>query len=232
LRTEGRHFEKHFTASDTVRDVIIGMSDGLTVPFALAAGISGAAVASGIVVTAGLAEIAAGAISMGFGGYLAARGEAEHYVTERLREQQETRDHLAEEEQEIIDIFSSYNITAEESRPVVEALKRNPEIMVDFMMKFELGLEEPDPKRAISSAATIAGSYVVGGFVPLAPYIFLSNGFLALKVSVVVTIFALFMFGYMKGRFLGSKPWFSAFQTMLIGGVAASVAYFLAKVIS
>jgi vacuolar iron transporter family protein len=232
LITNGRHYEKHFTASDTVRDIIIGMSDGLTVPFALAAGISGAVAATGIVVTAGLAEIAAGAISMGFGGYLAARGEAEHYATERLREQQETRDSLAEEEQEIVDIFSSYDITPEESRPVVEALKRNPEVMVDFMMKFELGLEEPDPKRAISSAATIAGSYVLGGFVPLAPYIFISNGLQALKVSVAVTVFALFLFGYMKGRFLGNQPWFSAFQTVLIGGIAGSVAYFLAKMVS
>ncbi|MDR3561927.1 MAG: VIT1/CCC1 transporter family protein [Negativicutes bacterium] len=232
MKTAGRHYEKHFTASDTVRDIIIGMSDGLTVPFALAAGISGAVAATGIVVTAGLAEIAAGAISMGFGGYLAARGEAEHYATERLREQQETRDHLEEEEQEIIDIFSSYDISPEESRPAVNALKRNPEIMVDFMMKFELGLEEPDPKRAISSAATIAGSYVVGGFVPLAPYILLPDGLLALKVSVAVTIMTLFLFGYMKGRFLGNKPWFSAFQTMLIGGIAAGVAYFLAKIVS
>jgi len=232
LRTEGRHFERHFNASETVRDIIIGMSDGLTVPFALAAGISGAVAASGIVVTAGLAEIAAGAISMGFGGYLAARSEAEHYTTERLREQQETRDHLAEEEQEIIDIFSSYNITPEESAPVVEALKRNPEIMVDFMMKFELGLEEPDPKRAFRSAATIAGSYVAGGFVPLAPYMLLSNGVLALEVSIAVTICALFLFGYMKGRFLGNKPWYSAFQTTLIGGIAGGVAYFLAKIVS
>jgi len=226
------HFEQHFNAPETVRDIIIGMSDGLTVPFALAAGISGAVAATGLVVTAGLAEIAAGAISMGFGGYLAARGEAEHYATERLREQQETRDHLAEEEQEIVDIFSSYNISPEESQPVVAALKKDPEVMVDFMMKFELGLEKPDPKRAVQSAATIATSYVAGGFIPLAPYILLANGHLALLYSVFVTIFALFVFGFMKGRYLGSRPWYSALQTMLIGGVAASVAYLLAKLIS
>lgn len=226
------HQEKHFAASDTIRDIIIGMSDGLTVPFALAAGISGAVSASGLVVTAGLAEIAAGAISMGFGGYLAARGEAEHYMTERMREQQEMRDRLEEEEQEIIDIFRSYQISPEESRLVVEALKRNPETMVDFMMKFELGLQEPDPKRVLNSAVTIAGAYVIGGLIPLAPYILLSNGHIALQVSVVVTILALFLFGYLKGYFLGNKAWYSAFQTTFIGGIAASVAYFLAKLIS
>jgi len=226
------HKEHHFTSSDTVKDIVIGMSDGLTVPFALAAGLSGVVDGTTLVVTAGIAEIAAGSIAMGLGGYLAARSEAEHYTNERYREQQETKYRLADEEQEIIDIFSSYKISPEESRPVVEALKRNPEIMVDFMMKFELGLEEPDPKRAVTSAGTIAASYILGGVIPLLPYMILSNGHSALVWSVAVTISALFIFGYLKGSFLGTKPWYSALQTTFIGGVAAGVAYFMAKVLS
>lgn len=229
---ESQHKESHFTSSDLIKDIVIGMSDGLTVPFALAAGISGAIDSNTIVVTAGLAEIAAGSIAMGLGGYLAARSEEEHYNNERLREQQETKYRLADEEQEIIDIFSSYEISPEESRSVVEALKRSPEKMVDFMMKFELGLEEPDPRRAITSASTIAGSYILGGIFPLFPYMLLSNSHSALLLSVLVTILALFIFGYMKGHFLGTKPWYSAFQTTCIGGIAAGVAYSLAKMLS
>lgn len=208
------------------------MSDGLTVPFALAAGLSGVVEGTGIVVTAGIAEIAAGSIAMGLGGYLAARSESEHYTNERIREQQETQYRLADEEQEIIDIFSSYQISPADSRPVVEELKKNPEIMVDFMMKFELGLEKPDPKRAVSSAGTIAGSYILGGIIPLLPYMILTNGHSALLWSVTVTIIALFIFGYMKGYFLGTKPWYSALQTAFIGSIAAGVAYFMAKLLS
>jgi len=227
-----RHKEHHFTSSDVVKDIVIGMSDGLTVPFALAAGLSGVVDATGIVVTAGIAEIAAGSIAMGLGGYLAARSENEHYTNERFREQQEMKHRLADEEQEIIDIFSSYEISPADSRPIVEALKKNPEIMVDFMMKFELGLEEPDPKRAVTSAGTIAGSYILGGIIPLLPYMILASGHSALLWSVTVTIIALFIFGYMKGYFLGTKPWYSALQTTFIGGMAAGVAYFIAKILS
>lgn len=227
-----QHKEHHFTSSDTVKDIVIGMSDGLTVPFALAAGLSGVVDGTGIVVTAGIAEIAAGSIAMGLGGYLAARSEVEHYTNERIREQQETKYRLADEEQEIIDIFSSYEISPADSRPVVEALKKNPEIMVDFMMKFELGLEKPDPKRAVTSAGTIAGSYILGGVIPLLPYMILTNGHSALLWSVTVTVIALFIFGYMKGYFLGTKPWYSALQTACIGSLAAGVAYFMAKLLS
>jgi len=227
-----QHKENHFTSSDTVKDIVIGMSDGLTVPFALAAGLSGVLDTTSIVVTAGIAEIAAGSIAMGLGGYLAGRSEVEHYSSERLREQNETKYRLADEEQEIIEIFASYEISPAECRPVVDALKKNPEIMVDFMMKFELGLEEPDPKRALSSAATIAVSYIVGGMIPLLPYMVLANGQVALLWSVAVTLLALFVFGYIKGSFLGTKPWYSAIQTICIGGLAAGVAYFLAKTLS
>jgi VIT1/CCC1 family predicted Fe2+/Mn2+ transporter len=151
------HIERHFTASATVRDIVIGMSDGLTVPFALAAGLSGAVSSTSIVVTAGLAEIVAGSIAMGLGGYLAAKSDAEHYASERVREQAEVREKADFEAEEVTDVFRSYGLTAEESKPVVDALRTRPEAWVDFMIRFELGLEQPEPKRAVISAATIAG---------------------------------------------------------------------------
>src|SRR3984893_3760826 len=166
------HTERHFTAGDTVRDIVIGMSDGLTVPFALAAGLTGIATAtSGIIVTAGLAEIAAGSIAMGLGGYLAAKSDAEHYAKEREREKREVVEIPEEEKREVAQVFHSYGLTAAESAPVVEALAKHPKKWVDFMMRFELGLEKPDPKRALASALTIAASYMAGGLIPLAPYI-------------------------------------------------------------
>src|SRR5437773_9602571 len=164
------HTERHFTASDTVRDVVIGMSDGLTVPFALAAGLTGAVAASGIIVTAGLAEIVAGSIAMGLGGYLAARGDADHYASERLREEREVVEKPAAEREEVAQVFRAYGLSDEEIAPVLRAFAARPAAWVDFMMRFELGLEPPDPKRARVSALTIAGSYIVGGLVPLLPY--------------------------------------------------------------
>ncbi|HLK56534.1 MAG TPA: VIT1/CCC1 transporter family protein, partial [Chthonomonadaceae bacterium] len=157
------HIEKHFTGSETLRDIVIGMSDGLTVPFALAAGLTGAVAASGIIVTAGLAEVAAGSIAMGLGGYLAARSDAEHYTSERRREQNEIRTAPEVEAREIADIFASYGLTAEESAPVITDLEERPDAWVEFMMRFELGLERPEPKRALTSALTIAGAYIAGG---------------------------------------------------------------------
>ena len=210
------HIERHFTASDRVRDVVIGMSDGLTVPFALAAGLSGAVDSTGLIVVAGLAEIAAGGIAMGLGGYLAARSDAEHYTIERAREIAETGTKPA----------------AEESAPIVAALRKRPEAWVDFMMRFELGLEKPDPRRALSSALTIGGAYVAGGFIPLAPYMALASAPMALTVSVVVTVVALGLFGWIKGRFTGMVPLRSAFQTMLIGGAAAAAAFAIARAIT
>jgi VIT1/CCC1 family predicted Fe2+/Mn2+ transporter len=226
------HKESHFTGSEIVRDVVIGMSDGLTVPFALAAGLTGAVVASGIIVTAGLAEIAAGSIAMGLGGYLAARSEAEHYTSERLREQREVKEIPKEEEAEITRIFEEYGITPEESNTVVTALSRKPEEWVDFMMRFELGLEKPDPRRALTSALTIAGAYIVGGFIPLGPYMLFSGIRTALWISVIITFLALVLFGYVKGRFTGMAPFRSAFQTVLIGGLAAITAFGLARLLS
>jgi VIT1/CCC1 family predicted Fe2+/Mn2+ transporter len=226
------HPESHFTSSNFVRDVVIGMSDGLTVPFALAAGLSGAFTTTKFIVIGGLAEIAAGSIAMGLGGYLAARGDAELYEQERAREYREIKDMPEEEKAEVSRVFQDYGLTAEESLPVVEALSRRPEAWVDFMMRFELGLEEPDPKRALTSAGTIAAAYVVGGLIPLSPYIVLTAAYRALALSVIVTLAALAVFGYIKGRFTGARALGSAAQTVIIGGVAAAAAFLLAKLIA
>ncbi len=226
------HIERHFTAGEVVRDVVIGMSDGLTVPFALAAGISGAVDNSRLVVIAGLAEIAAGSIAMGLGGYLAARSDAEHYASERVREEREVEEIPDEEAREVVKVFTDYGLTREEAAPVVEAMTKKPTQWVDFMMRFELGLEEPNPKRALQSALTIAGSYIAGGFIPLSPYMILHSSRVALVWSAVVTLIALGVFGYIKGRFTGSRPGRSALQTIVIGGLAAGAAFLIAKAIS
>lgn len=226
------HVERHFTASEVVRDIVIGMSDGLTVPFALAAGLSGAVASTRIIVTAGLAEIAAGSIAMGLGGYLAARSDAEHYASEKAREQREVQTVPEVEADEVRQIFQGYGLTAAESAPVVQALRQRPTAWIDFMMRFELGLEQPDPRRAISSALTIAGAYITGGFIPLAPYMVFAHATTALPFSVTVTLAALALFGYIKGRFTGTRPVRSAVQTVLVGGLAAAAAFGLARLVS
>lgn len=223
------HIEKHFTASDTVRDIVIGMSDGLTVPFALAAGLTGAIASSRIILTAGFAEIAAGSIAMGLGGFLAARGDAEHYASERIREEEEIITVPDTEAQEVKDIFKSYGLSESESSSVVEALRQRPKDWVDFMMRFELGLEKPDPARAWKSATTIALSYVVGGMVPLSAYLVFNEAHRALLVSICVTLVALGVFGAIKGRFTGVPAIRSGLQTMLIGGLAAAAAFGIAR---
>jgi len=215
------HREQHFTSSNFVRDIVIGMSDGLTVPFALAAGLSGAFANTRFIVIGGLAEIAAGSIAMGLGGYLAARGDAEHYVQEKAREYREIEEIPEEEKAEVRKVFRNYGLTEEESDPVVEALSTRPDAWVDFMMRFELGLEEPDPKRAVTSAGTIAASYVAGGLIPLSPYMVLQNAYRGLIVSAIVTLIALGVFGFIKGKYTGARALRSAMQTVLIGGVAA-----------
>jgi len=225
------HVERHFAAGALVRDTVIGMSDGLTVPFALAAGLSGAVTSTGIIVTAGLAEVAAGAIAMGLGGYLAAKSDAEHYVRERAREELEVREKPAEEAAEVLELLQSYGLTVEQGAPIMDAFRQRPQAWVDFMMRFELGLEKPDPRRALASALTIAGAYVVGGFIPLGPYIALSAS-AALFASVGITLLALAVFGYVKGHFTGAAPARSSLQTVLIGGLAAAAAFAIARAIS
>jgi VIT1/CCC1 family predicted Fe2+/Mn2+ transporter len=230
--THQPHIEGHFESSDTVRDIVIGLSDGLTVPFALAAGLSGAVASSHIVVLAGLAEIAAGSIAMGLGGYLAARGDAEHYASEKIREEREIIERTHDEEEEIYEIFEQYKVDRGSATPVLNALKRNPAAWVDFMMRFELGLEEPAPNRAHRSALTIASSYIAGGLIPLLPYMFVTENLVALKLSVVITLLALAVFGALKGRFVGTGWFRSAVQTVVIGGIAATAAYTLARLLN
>jgi len=227
-----RHVERHFTSGDTVRDIVIGMSDGLTVPFALAAGLSGAVASTSIVITAGLAEVAAGSIAMGLGGYLAARSDAEHFASERRREQAEVRDIPKAEMKEVTDLLATYGVSTDAATPLVEALKARPEAWVDFMMRFELGLEQPDPQRALASALTIAGAYIAGGLIPLAPYFMFDVASRALVVSVAFTLLALLLFGYVKGRFTGARPARSALQTALVGGLAAAAAFGIARLIA
>jgi VIT1/CCC1 family predicted Fe2+/Mn2+ transporter len=226
------HHETHFTSSDTVRDIVIGLADGLTVPFALAAGLAGAVSATRLIVTAGLAEIAAGSIAMGLGGYLASRGDTEHYASERRREQHEVIHRPADEEAEIYEIFEQYGVDRESATPVLRSLQANPEAYVDFMMRFELGLEEPARGRALRSALTIAFSYIAGGAIPLAPYLFCSTIHSALRVSVVTTLVALTVFGAAKGRALGSNVLKSALQTVAIGSIAAAAAFGLAQLLN
>ena len=226
------HVEKHFTAGNTVRDIVIGMSDGLTVPFALAAGLTGAISQSRLIITAGFAEIAAGSIAMGLGGYLAARGDAEHYASERAREEEEIVRIPDAEEAEVREIFQTYGLTPAESATVVESLRRRPKNWVDFMMRFELGLEQPDPSRAWKSALTIALAYIVGGMIPLSAYLIVGDARAALRVSVGVTLLALALFGAIKGRFTGVPMLRSGLQTTLVGGLAAGAAFAIARAIA
>jgi VIT1/CCC1 family predicted Fe2+/Mn2+ transporter len=207
------------------------MSDGLTVPFALAAGLTGAINSTGIIVTAGLAEIAAGSIAMGLGGYLAAKSDAEHYAKEREREKREVAEIPHEEMREVAEVFQAYGLTEDETWPIVQALRRQPKNWIDFMMRFELGLEKPEPRRALVSALTIAGAYIAGGFIPLSPYLVTGETSAALLFSIILTLTALLTFGFIKGRFTGMKPVRSALQTALIGSVAAGAAFGIARLI-
>jgi vacuolar iron transporter family protein len=223
------HVERHFRASETVRDIVIGISDGLTVPFALAAGLSGARVAPRVVVLAGLAEIVAGSIAMGLGGYLAARTDREHYEHELQREIDETRNMPDEERAEVAHVFEGWGLGPEHVGPIVTAISADQQRWVDFMMRYELGLEAPDPKRAGRSAVTIFASYIGGGLVPLAPYFFASGVESALVVSVALTAVALFIFGAIKGRFTGIAPARGGLETTMIGGAAAGAAFLIAR---
>lgn len=231
----GGHMEPHAsgTTSAFVRDVIIGMSDGLTVPFAMAAGLASTGVPNmTIVIAAMLAEIAGGSVSMGLGGYLAAQTEREHYFAERAREAWEVDNKPETEEQEVVDALMEYGLTREESRTVADSLKQRKEDWINFMMRYELGLEEPHPGRAWKSAGTIAGAYVIGGLIPLMPYLFTHSLDTALLYSVVLTLAALLVFGYLRGRFLRDNPFKSMLYTAGVGAVAASAAFLLTKLVS
>ncbi|MBS1587210.1 MAG: VIT1/CCC1 transporter family protein [Bacteroidetes bacterium] len=227
-----KHEEQHFKSSDLVTDIVIGMSDGLTVPFALAAGLSGAVSTTGIVITAGLAEIAAGAIAMGLGGYLAGRTEVDHYHSEQKREEYEV-EHLPEvEKQEVRDVFAEMGLSKDTQDLIADEMSKDKEKWIDFMMKYELGLDKPDPKRARNSAFNIGLSYVVGGLVPLTPYFFVQHPFDGLKFSAAITVVCLFIFGFFKAKVTGQKPLAGAIKVAVIGSIAAAAAFFIAKLFS
>jgi vacuolar iron transporter family protein len=221
--------EKHLQSSEFIKDIVIGVSDGLTVPFALAAGLSGAVSNTGIITTAGIAEIVAGSIAMGLGGYLAGRTAVEHYDSELKREFEEVKRVPELEKQEVKAVFASYGLDEDSQKMVVDILSKNEEKWVNFMMKFELGLEKPDVNRAINSALTIGIAYMVGGIIPLSPYFFVSDAQTGLLYSVVLTLFTLFIFGYFKSKVTGQNPIFGAFKVTLIGAVAAGAAFFVAR---
>ena len=223
------HEEQHFRGSDLVKDIVIGMADGLTVPFALAAGISGAVDSAHIVITAGIAEIAAGSIAMGLGGFLSGRTEMEHYRSEEAREYYEV-DHFPDKErQEVKDIFAGYGINEDVQDKIVDELSKDKKQYVDFMMRYELGLEQPSANRARNSAVTIGASYIVGGLIPLMPYVFCGNVHTGLIVSAAVTLLALLGFGYVKSRVTGQPPVQGAVYTMVIGALAAGAAFAIAS---
>jgi VIT1/CCC1 family predicted Fe2+/Mn2+ transporter len=224
------HQEEHLQSAAWLTDIVIGMSDGLTVPFALAAGLSGAVSSTGIIIIAGIAEIAAGSIAMGLGGYLAGKTEIDHYNSELKREYREVEQVPEKEKEEVREFFENLGLSEDIQKQAVEEIARDKQKWVDFMMKYELGLDKPDPKRATKSALNIGLSYVVGGLVPLSPYFFINTPVEALKISVVVTLICLFIFGYFKSRMTGIHPWAGALRVMFIGAVAAGAAFGVAKI--
>lgn len=222
------HKEEHLASSDLLRDVVIGMSDGLTVPFALAAGLSGAVANSSIIVIAGIAEIAAGGIAMGLGGYLSGKTEQDHYNSELKREYDEVEHKPEVERMEVKEIFQNIGLSEELQQKATNEIIKDKKHWVDFMMKFELGLDEPNPKRARNSAFNIGLSYVAGGIIPLSPYFFIDDSKEALKISVVATLICLFTFGYFKSKITGVAPVSGALKVTLIGALAAAAAYAVA----
>ncbi len=225
------HIEKHFLASALVRDIVIGMADGLTVPFALAAGLAGAVSSTAIIITAGLAEVAAGAIAMGLGGFLAARTDLEHYRSELQREKAEIKQVPDTERAEVRMILRQLGLDSGLVDTATAAITRDPERWINFMMRFELGLEQPVPGRELKSAVTIGGAYVTGGLIPLLPYFFSAKVSHALPMSIALTLAALLIFGGIKGQMTGAPPLRSALQTALIGSLAAAAAFTIARLV-
>lgn len=226
---ESENGRVHHRTPEMVRDIVIGMADGLTVPFALAAGLAGAVPTTKLILTAGLAEIAAGAIAMGLGGFLAVRSDHEYYVATREAKHLEVEAKPEPSQEEAASLLREWDFEDNHVSQAVETLTKDPARLVDFLMKYRLGLEQPRPGRARDSSLTIGLSYIVGGLFPLAPYMIVTKPYLALLISVFVTLCALFVFGWVKGKFLGTNPLKSAFQTMVVGGLAALVAYGAAK---
>ena len=223
------HIESHLKSSQALTDIVIGMSDGLTVPFALAAGLSGAVANSSIIVIAGIAEICAGSIAMGLGGYLAGKTEQDHYKSEQKREYEEVENLRHVEIEETKEFFANIGLSKELQEKATEEIAQDKDLWVNFMMKYELGLDKPDPKRATKSALNIGLSYIAGGIIPLSPYFFISDSTEALKISVVATLLCLFIFGFFKSKITGVNPWWGALRVTLIGAMAAAAAFGVAK---
>jgi VIT1/CCC1 family predicted Fe2+/Mn2+ transporter len=226
------HTEDHFSQSELVRDVVIGMSDGLTVPFALAAGLSGVLTDNSLILTGGIAEICAGSIAMGLGGYLAGRTEVEHYQSELKREYLEIETKPEAEKQEVRDVFAAFGLSKELQDKVVDEMATKPDQWVEFMMRFELGLEKPDERRAAKSALNIGVAYVVGGALPLLGYAFTNTPIEGLKISSALTVACLFVFGYYKSKLTGQHPVKGALRVTFIGVLAAAAAFAIAKLVA
>jgi len=226
------HHEQHVTSSEIIRDIVIGMSDGLTVPFALAAGLSGAVSSSGLVVTAGIAEIVAGSIAMGLGGFLAGRTEADHYNSELQREYNEVERVPDQEKTEVMEVFADFGLSKHLQRELADEMAKDKDKWVDFMMRYELGLEKPQPNRATKSAITIGVSYIIGGIIPLSPYFFINEAQSALYYSCGITLICLFIFGYFKSKMTGQPALSGALKVVVIGTLAAGAAFMMAKLIN
>jgi VIT1/CCC1 family predicted Fe2+/Mn2+ transporter len=225
------HAESHLQSSALLTDIVIGMSDGLTVPFALAAGLSSALSTTNLIVIAGIAEIAAGSIAMGLGGYLAGKTAIDHYNSELKREYQEVETVPQKEKEEVKEFFQNLGLSEEVQQQAVDEMTKDKEIWVNFMMKYELGLDKPDEQRARKSAFNIGASYIVGGIIPLSPYFFVNNGTTGLKISAIITLCCLFIFGFFKSKITGVNPWLGAIRVTLIGAAAAACAFGIAKLI-
>jgi len=226
-----QHTETHLQSSALLTDIVIGMSDGLTVPFALAAGLSGAVSTTSLIVIAGIAEIAAGSIAMGLGGYLAGKTEIDHYNSELKREYEEVETVPHKEKEEVKEFFENLGLSEEVQQQAVDEMTRDKEKWVNFMMKYELGLDKPDERRARKSAFNIGVSYIIGGIIPLSPYFFVHDGVTGLKISAVITLCCLFLFGFFKSKITGVNPWWGAVRVACIGAVAAACAFGIAKLI-
>ncbi len=229
--THLHHHEEHLKSSDLLTDIVIGMSDGLTVPFALAAGLSGAVNSTSVIIIAGIAEIAAGSIAMGLGGYLAGRTEQDHYSSELKREYDEIEHKTEIEKEEVREVFREWGLSSTITEQATQEIIKDKHQWVEFMMKHELGLDKPDPKRARKSAFNIGASYIVGGLVPLTPYFFVDSSLVGLKLSVIITLICLYVFGFFKSKLTGVNAWLGGLRVMLIGAAAAAAAFTIAKVI-
>ena len=230
LANNSTHKEEHLRSSDLITDIVIGMSDGLTVPFALAAGLSGAVQSNSVVITAGIAEIVAGSIAMGLGGYLAGKTEQEHYQSELKREYAEVINIPEKEKEEVKEVFAQYGLNGPVQEIIADELAKDKDKWVDFMMKYELGLEKPDSNRAGKSAAAIGISYITGGLIPLTAYFFTQTPYQGLMISALLTVICLFLFGYFKSKVTGQPPLKGALKVTLIGITAAIAAFLVAKI--